>query len=102
VGNALLGYEPRYDRCRCDGFWPRMGHAAGRNFVTYDRTETRLRPQVPLYVAAFGAGVVQGTWMPNHDLLTMGGRGVLTQVGFGVLANVVGEFWPEIERIWKH
>ena len=23
TGNALLGYEPRYDRCRCTGFWPR-------------------------------------------------------------------------------
>jgi hypothetical protein len=34
IGNGLLGYEPRYDRCRCDGFWPRLGHAAARNFVT--------------------------------------------------------------------
>jgi hypothetical protein len=30
-GNALLGYEPRYDRCRCTGFWPRTGHAFMRN-----------------------------------------------------------------------
>jgi hypothetical protein len=27
---------------------------------------------------------------------------VVTQVGFGVLSNSIGEFWPEIERIWKH
>jgi len=26
-GNALLGYEPRYDFCRCEGFWPRTRHA---------------------------------------------------------------------------
>jgi hypothetical protein len=23
LGDGLLGWEPRYDRCRCDGFWPR-------------------------------------------------------------------------------
>jgi hypothetical protein len=23
LGNALVGWEPRYDRCKCDGFWPR-------------------------------------------------------------------------------
>jgi hypothetical protein len=54
-----------------------------------------------LYLAAFGAGVVAGTWTPNHDLLTTGGRGALTQATFGMLANGVGEFWPEIERVWK-
>lgn len=102
LGNGLIGYEPRYNRCRCDGFWPRTGHAVARNFVTYDRTETRLRPQLPLYAAAFGAGVVAGTWTPNHDLLTSGGHGALSQAGFGILANLVGEFWPEIERVWKH
>src|SRR5437868_7097370 len=23
LGNAMVGWEPRYDRCKCDGFWPR-------------------------------------------------------------------------------
>jgi hypothetical protein len=101
LGNGLLGYEPRYNRCKCDRFWPRTGHAVIRNFVTYDRTETKIRLQIPLYAAAFGAGVVAGTWTPNHDLLTTGGHGALSQAGFGILANVFGEFWPEIERIWK-
>lgn len=101
LGNGLLGYEPRYNRCRCEGFWPRTRHAVVRNFVTYDRTETKIRPQIALYAGAFGAGVVAGTWTPNHDLLTTGGHGALSQAGFGILANTVGEFWPEIERVWK-
>lgn len=46
-GNALLGYEPRYDFCRCDGFWPRTLHAISRDFVAYNRTKQELRPQVP-------------------------------------------------------
>jgi hypothetical protein len=99
LGNGILGYEPRYDVCRCDGFWRRTGHAAARNFVTYDRTETKLRPQLALYAGAFGGGVVAGSWTPNHDLLTLGGRGVLAQAGVGVATNVVAEFWPEVMRV---
>ena len=102
LGNGIVGYEPRYDRCQCDGFWPRTGHAVIRNFITYDRSETKRRIQIPLYLAAFGAGVVAGSWTPNHDLLTTGAHGALSQAIFGVLANMVGEFWPQIERIWKH
>ena len=102
LGNGIVGYEPRYNRCQCDGFWPRTGHAVTRNFITYDRSETKRRLQIPLYLAAFGAGVVAGLWTPNHDLLTTGAHGALSQAVFGVLANMVGEFWPQIERIWKH
>jgi len=55
-GNALLGYEPRYDFCRCNGFWPRTRHAISRNFVAYNRTERELRPQIPTYTGAFAVG----------------------------------------------
>jgi hypothetical protein len=46
LGNAMVGWEPRYDRRKCDGFWPRTRHAIVRNFVTYDRSEKHLRPQL--------------------------------------------------------
>lgn len=102
LGDAALGYEPRYDRCRCSGFWPRTRHALLRNFVTYNRTEKEMRPRIPLYAGAFGAGVVAGTWKPdNRDLLAEGYRGAITQVGFGCLANWVGEFAPDIMRVLK-
>jgi hypothetical protein len=99
LGNGILGYEPRYDVCRCDGFWRRTRHAVARNFVTYDRTETKLRPQLALYAGAFGGGAAAASWTPNHDLLTLGGRGVLAQAGVGVLTNLAGEFWPEVMRV---
>jgi hypothetical protein len=53
LGNGIAGWEPRYDRCRCDGFWPRTRHAMVRNLLTYDRTETSLRPQLMPYLGAF-------------------------------------------------
>jgi hypothetical protein len=98
AGNALLKYEPRYDRCRCTGFWPRTWHALARNFFTYNHSETEMRPQVASYGAAFAAGVVSSTWKPKHEVWAEGYRSVITQAGFGLLTNWVGEFAPEIFR----
>jgi hypothetical protein len=101
AGNAALHYEPRYDRCRCAGFGPRTKHALMRNFVTYNKTETELRPQFALYGAAFGAGMLSSLWKPNGQLWTDGWQGVGTQVGLGMLSNWIAEFAPEIERKLK-
>jgi hypothetical protein len=71
-----------------------------RNFVTYNRSEKELRPQLALFGAAFGAGVIAGTWEPgNPSLLTRGYQGMITQVFFGMGANWIGEFAPDIKRI---
>lgn len=100
VGNGLLGFEPRYNRCQCTGFWPRTRHAFIRNFVTYDRTEQHMRPQLALYAGAFSAGVIAGTWAPgNPDLVPKGYQSVITQAAFGVCANWLGEFAPDFKRI---
>ena len=100
LGNGLLGFEPRYDRCKCTGFWSRTRHAFVRNFVTYDRTEQHLRPQLALYAGAFGAGVIAGTWAPaSPDLLDKGYQSVITQAVYGVCAHWLGEFAPDIKRI---
>ncbi len=96
-GNALLGYEPRYDFCRCDGFWPRTLHAISRNFVAYDGSERELRPQVPMYAGAFAAGSLYNTWLPGrHNVWTGGAYNVLSQAGIGSGYNFVSEFALDI------
>jgi hypothetical protein len=99
LGNAAVGWEPRYDRCRCVGFWPRARHALARNFVTYDRSEQHLRPQLMPYVASFGSGAIVATWYPaNAQVLVKGYQSAVTQVWVGSLINVVGEFAPDVMR----
>jgi hypothetical protein len=101
-GNALLGYEPRYDRCRCTGFWPRTGHAFKRNFVTYNRTETELRPQFALYAGALGSGAISSLWFPSKpNAWVEGYQAMILQAGWGLATNWVGEFAPEIARTLK-
>ena len=97
AGNAALGYEPRYDLCRCTGFWPRTKHAVLRNFMTYDSSERTLRPQIPLYLGAFGAGMISSTWMPQHpDALRNGAVDALQQAAYGSGINWVSEFAIDI------
>lgn len=99
AGQAAVSWEPRYDRCKCDGGWLRFRHAFVRNFITYDRSEVSLRPNVMPFAAAFGAGVIGATWNPNNPTLTVKGyQNVITQAWVGVITNTIGEFAPDVMK----
>jgi hypothetical protein len=100
LGNGLVGWEPRYERCRCDGFWPRTRHAAIRNFVTYARDEHSLRPQLMPYIGSFVGGATTAIWQPGKTNIYIAGyQGAVTQIFVGVGINWIAEFAPEISRI---
>jgi hypothetical protein len=99
LGNAKLGYEVRYDKCKCDGLWPRTRHALLRNLMTYDRSEEHLRPQWALYGGAFGGGAVSAAWKPGSpNAFSEGARAMGGQLAWGTLLNFVTEFSKEINR----
>jgi len=101
LGQATLGWEPRFDRCRCDGFWPRTRHAIVRNFVTYSGTEKSLRPQIMPYLGAFGAASIASTWEPGHPVWQVTGyQAAITQIFVGVGINWIGEFAPDFGRVF--
>ena len=96
LGNKALKYEPRYDQCRCQGFWPRTRHAILRNFITYDGNERHLRPQLALYGGAFGGGLVSTAWKPKpRNAFAEGSRAAAEQGGYGALLNIFIEFSPD-------
>jgi hypothetical protein len=99
LGQGVVGWEPRYDRCKCDGAWPRFRHAFVRNFITYDRSEQSIRPNIMPFAAAFGAGAIGATWNPNNPTITVKGyQSVITQAWVGVIINSIGEFMPDIKK----
>jgi hypothetical protein len=99
LGNAALHYEPRYDQCRCSGFGPRTRHAILRNFLTYNRSERELRPQLGLYGGSFGGGVISTAWKPHpRNAFAEGGRAMAGQAAYGVLLNFFIEFAGDINR----
>jgi hypothetical protein len=99
LGQAAVGWEPRYDRCRCTGAWPRFRHAFVRNFITYAHDEQSIRPNIMPFAAAFGAGAISATWNPNNPTITVKGyQSVITQAWVGVIINSIGEFAPDIKK----
>jgi hypothetical protein len=101
LGNAAVGFEPRYDRCRCDGTWPRIRHAVVRNFITYGGGDDKaIWPQIMSYAAAFGAGVTVASWEPDQSsVLTRGYQSMVTQAWVGVVVDALAEFAPDIKRM---
>jgi hypothetical protein len=102
LGNAVVGFEPRYDRCRCNGTWPRFRHAFVRNFITYGGADDKaIRPQIMSYAAAFGAGVTVASWEPdNPSVLTRGYQSMATQAWVGVVVDALAEFAPDIKGMF--
>jgi hypothetical protein len=99
LGNAALKYEPRYDQCRCSGFWPRTRHAIMRNFLTYNQSEQELRPQWGLYGGSFGGGMISTAWKPHpRNAFAEGGRAMGEQAAFGALLNLFIEFSTDVNR----
>jgi hypothetical protein len=99
LGNAALRYEPRYDQCQCRGLLPRTRHAILRNFLTYNASESQLRPQWALYGGAFGGGLISTAWKPHpRNAFAEGGRAMLGQAAYGTLLNFFIEFAGDINR----
>jgi hypothetical protein len=99
AGDAVLHYEPRYDLCECTGFWPRSRHAIMRNFLTYNETEADRRAQIPLYIAAFGAGALASEWKPPGQTAWRNGvYAAAGQAGYGAISNWLQEFALDIGR----
>ncbi len=104
LGQGVVRWEPRYDRCRCEGAWPRFRHAFVRNFITYSDNERSIRPNIMPFAAAFGAGAIGATWNPNNPTITVKGyQSVITQAWVGVIINSIGEFAPDVKKkIGRH
>ena len=101
AGNAYVGWEPRYERCRCDGIKSRTWHAIKRNFVTYNSTDSSLRPQIMPYLgAAGGAAIASVAWLPGSQQPgTKAYQAAITQIFVGVTVNLVAEYAPEWTRL---
>jgi hypothetical protein len=77
-------------------------HAIIRNFVTYDRSEKSLRPQLFPFLGAFVGSATTTAWEPgNSEWQVKGTQAVITQVPIGMGINFIGEFAPEITRVIK-
>lgn len=98
AGAALLKQDPRYERCRCSGFFPRFGHAVAARFITRNN-KGKKRFAFARVGGQFAAGMATVAWYPERynygsDGLRFGTR----LLGFGTITNLVQEFVVEPRR----
>jgi hypothetical protein len=96
--DVAMKTDPRYDRCECKSFKPRLGHAILRTFRTRKDSGGEV-VNVPLLTGYFGAAAIANQW--NPDRLKTGGEIVQTatiDIGFGAGLNVIREFWPDVRK----
>jgi len=99
LGDGVSGWEPRYGQCRCSGVWTRSKHVIITNFVTYDRTEKSLRPQLMPYVGASADSVTATAWQPgNPRWQVKGHQAVITKVPVGI--GITGSA-SSPQRFWR-
>ena len=100
AGQSALGHDPRYVRCKCEGFWPRFGHASSLVFTTYNRDGRKVF-NVMNFAGAFGGEYVGGLWNPAVDPVVRGYQGAAQQIAAGWIFNVLREFGPEMKRAFR-
>jgi hypothetical protein len=100
-GAALLGTDPRYQRCECKGIWRRSGHALSALVLAADSNGVR-RWDPSNLLSAYGSGYIGATLYPDRYSVAvkgyqLGNQQVL-QIG---MQNVLLEFGPDIGRFVK-
>lgn len=101
AGDAMLGLDPRYFRCRCRGGMRRTWNAVEMSFLAYNR-QGHKRFDFPQLVGAYGSGMIVTTWYPKHyDPLVQGVQMGHQQMGFVVGINLIREFSPELKRFFR-
>jgi len=100
AGDAALGLDPRYFRCRCRGGLRRSWNAVELSFLAYDG-KGRKRFDLPQLAGAYGSSMIVTTWYPQrYDPLVQGVQMGQQQIGFVVGINLIREFSPELKRFF--
>ncbi len=98
---AVLGRDPRYQRCDCKGPARRIGQAFKGLLASADSTGA-LRFDPSGVIGAYAGGYVGANLYPDRFSRRVKGYQLGTQqLGSIVIGNLFLEFGPEIRRIFK-
>lgn len=99
--SAVLGYDPRYQRCDCKGAMKRLGHAFAGIVLSADSTGKRGFNPSNL-MGAYGAGFIGASLYPErYSIRVKGLQQGHQQVGGVAFGNIFQEFQPEISRFFR-
>jgi len=96
--DSTLHQDPRYFRSGGNGFWRRSGHALRGTLLT--RTDTGGETLSTWRIgSAYGAAFLSNEWYPDRlNTVRLGMIQGSVTVGFGFIANLGAEFWPDVKK----
>lgn len=101
AGAALLGTDPRYQRCNCKGFFRRGAYALSGFVLAADANGVR-RFDPSNLLSAYGSGYIGAALYPDSYRIAVKGYQLGNQQAFQVgMQNVLLEFGPDMGRFVK-
>lgn len=98
---AMLGHDPRYQKCECKGFGQRLIHAMSGTILLADSSGRR-RLDPSHLIASYSSGFVGASLYPDRYSLRVKGIQLGHQQFAQVtLENVAMEFGPDVKRFLR-
>jgi hypothetical protein len=94
---ALLHQDPRYFRRDTGSGWSRLGYAMGQIFWTH-RDSGGMQFNYSEILGNSAAVAISNAYYPDKRTAGDGISKLGVQIGVDMVANIVKEFWPEIQR----
>ena len=99
--SALIGFDPRYQKCGCKGGWQRTGHAFSGLFLSADSHGGR-RFDPTRILAAYGSGYIASTLYPDrYSIAVKGAQMGHSLAGEVIIDNLFEEFGPDIKKFLR-
>jgi hypothetical protein len=95
---SLLHQDPRYFRRGTGGGWSRLGYAMGQIFWTHSDNGARGQFNFSEVLGNSTSVAISNAYYPDNRTAGEAAARLGSQLGVDMAANVLKEFWPEIER----
>lgn len=94
---VLFHQDPRYFRRGTGGAWSRLGNAAGQIFWTHTDSD-HSQFNFSEVIGNSTAVAISNAYYPDNRTATSAVSKLGVQLGVDMAANILKEFWPDIDR----
>jgi hypothetical protein len=97
---SLLHQDPRYFRRGTGSGWSRLGYSLAQTFVTRGDSG-RIQPNYSEWLGNSAAVAISNAYYADNRTAQDAATKLVVQVGVDAAANVLKEFYPDLERMFR-
>jgi hypothetical protein len=98
---SLLHQDPRYFRKGTGGAWARLGYACGQILFTHNDSGKTAFNYSEIIGNSAAVTISNAYYADNRDARDAGVK-LVSQLGVDMAANILKEFWPDLNRKFSH